>query len=235
MMEKSITDRSPVRIFERAIGGGLGAGNLGVVISRPGVGKTAFLIGLAVDHLLQRKKVLYISTKESVEHISEFFEQIFHAVAEALDMDDVPRRQLRMERNRHIHVYNPETFSLEKLEHSVAFLEEATGFEPEMVIMDGTPRFPHTEEWELDGLRDLAAKWGAEIWTSANTHREGQELDARGVPQEVARFDAKLDVIVNLVPEHDHIRVRLVKEHDSKEIAQVQLEVDPRTMLLRWR
>ena len=103
MVEKSMMERSPVRIFERAIGGGLGAGNLGVVLSRHGVGKTGFLIGLAVDHLLQGKKVLYISTQESVEHINNFFDQIFHAMAESLEMTEVARHQLRMERNRHHH------------------------------------------------------------------------------------------------------------------------------------
>ncbi len=235
MMEKSMTDRSPVRIFERAIGGGLGEGNLGVVLSRPGVGKTAFLIGLAVDQLLQGKKVLYISTKEPVEHINNFFEQIFHAMAETLGLDDIPRRQLRMERNRHIHVYNRKTFSVEKLEQAVGFLDDAMGFTPDMVIMDGTPRFENTEEWELDNIKKLAAKWGAEVWASSNTHREGQELDDRGVPVEVARFDGHLSVLVDLVPENEHIKVKLIKEHDNPEIAQVQLEVDPRTMLMRWR
>ncbi len=230
-----MTDRSPVRIFERAIGGGLGAGNLGVILSRPGVGKTAFLIGLAVDQLLQGRKVLYISTKESVEHISDFFEQIFQATATALDLDDVPRRQLRMERNRHIHVYNRETFSVDKLEKAVGFLHEAMDFTPDMVIMDGTPRFENTEEWELDNIHELAVKWGAEVWTSSNTHREGMEADERGVPTEVARFDTKLGVIVDLVPDHDIIQVKLIKEHNSTEIAQVQLEIDPHTMLLRWR
>ena len=187
-MEKSMTDRSPVRIFERAIGGGLGKGNLGVVLSRPGVGKTGFLIGLAVDQLLQGKKVLYISTKESVEHISDFFEQIFQATAEALNMDDVPQRQLRMERNRHIHVYNRKNFSLEKLERAVGFLDDAMGFTPDMVIMDGTPRFENSEAWELEGICKLGAKWGAEVWASSNTHREGQELDARGVRPDARRL-----------------------------------------------
>ena len=181
MVEKSMMERSPVRIFERAIGGGLGAGKLGVVLSRHGVGKTGFLIGLAVDHLLQGKKVLYISTQESVEHINNFFDQIFHAMASSLDLDQVPQKQLRMERNRYIHVYNRKTFSLEKLEQSVAFLKEAAGFEPDMVILDGTPRFENTEEWEIQGAKKLAAEWGAELWTSSNTHREGQEMDERGV------------------------------------------------------
>lgn len=235
MPEKTLYERSPVRIFDRAIGGGLGAGNLGVVLARNGVGKTGFLIGLAIDRLLQRRKVLYISTKESVEHIAAFFDHVFQAMADALDMQERPQRQLRMERNRHVLVYNRDFFSLEKLEQSVGFLKEAADFVPDMVVMDGTPRFERTEQWEIDGVKRLAAEWGAEIWTTATMHREDQESDARNVPVEVARFDADLSVIIHLCPESDHVRVRVTKEHGTAEIAQVQLDLDPRTMLLRWR
>ena len=235
MVEKSMMERSPVRIFERAIGGGLGDGKMGVVLSRRGVGKTGFLIGLAVDQLLQGRKVLYISTKESVEHINNFFDQIFHAMAASLDMDQVPQKQLRMERNRYIHVYNRDSFSLEKLEQSVAFLKDAAGFVPDMVILDGTPRFESTEEWEIQGVKKMAAEWGAEIWTSSNIHRQGQESDARGVPNTVARFDDEISVIINLEPESDHVKVKILKEHGSTEPAQVQIELDPKTLLLRWR
>ncbi len=234
MPEEKILQRSPVRIFERAIGGGLGAGNMGVVLSRPGVGKTGFLIGLAVDKLLQHKKVLYISTKESVEHINAFFDQIFQSMAESLDLEERPRMQLRMERNRYIHVYNRDTFCLEKLEQSVGFLQEATGFKPDMVIMDGSPRFESTEDWEIDGILALAAKWQASVWTSANVHRQGQEMDDRGVPATVTRFDEKLAVIINLCPENDHIHVQIAKEHSSEDVAQVRMNLDPKTMLLRW-
>jgi len=235
MPEKSLSERSPVRIFERAIGGGLGVGKIGVVISRPGVGKTGFLIGLAIDHLLQDKKVLYISTKESVEHINAFFDQIFRAMAEALDMKEIPQRQLMMERNRHILVYNRDFFSLEKLEQSVAFLNEAAGFVPDMVIMDGTPRFESTEQWEIDGIKKLAADWEAELWTSTVAHREGQDLDERGVPVEVVRYEKDLSVLIMLCPESDDIKLKIVKEHQNDAVAQIQMELDPRTMLLRWR
>ncbi len=227
--------RSPVRVFEKVIGGGLGAGNLGVVLSRPGVGKTGFLIGLAVDQLLQGQKVLYISTKESVDHISTFFEQIFQSMSQVLDMDNMLQRQMEMERNRQILVYNRKSFSLDKLAESTAFLKEFAGFEADMVILDGTPRFESTEEWEIKGVKEMGAQWGAEIWASSNTHREGQEMDVRGVPMDVARFEEHLNVIVALCPESEHIKVNTIKEHGSEDIAQVSLELDPRTMLLRWR
>ncbi len=235
MPDNSMIQKSPVRIFERAIGGGLGAGNLGVVLSRPGVGKTGFLIGLAVDQLIRDRKVLYISTKESVEHINHFFEQIFHAMASSLQLKQVLAKQLIMERNRHILVYNRDLLSLEKLEQSVDFLKETTDFAPDMVVMDGTPRFESTEPWELEGIRRLGAEWQAEIWTSSNTHRENQKSDARGVPLKVANHDKYFDVIVTLCPEGDRVRVKIVKEHGSTELPQVKLELDPGTLLLHWR
>ena len=235
MTLNKMIQRSPVRVFEKVIGGGLGAGNLGVVLSRPGVGKTGFLIGLAVDQLLQGKKVLYISTKESVDHINTFFEEVFHSMSTALELDNLLQRQLEMERNRQILVYNRKSFSLEKLAESAGFLKEVTGFEPDMVILDGTPRFESTEVWEIEGVKKLGVDWGAEIWTSSNTHREGQEMDDRGVPSTVVKFEDHLNVIVALCPESEHIKINTIKEHGSEDIAQVSLELDPRTMLIRWR
>ncbi|MFO7654423.1 MAG: hypothetical protein R6X25_11455 [Candidatus Krumholzibacteriia bacterium] len=234
MTPKDVLERSPVRLFERAIGGGLGPGNVGVVLSRHGVGKTSFLVGLAIDHMLHGRNVLHISTKESVEHLRGFYDELFHALAAQLRLDDIPNRQLEAERHRHILAYNRDYFTLEKLEESVAFLREAAGFDPHLVIMDGTPRFEHTEEWEMEGVRRLARAWQAEVWASGHTHREGQETDARGIPEAVARFDPLLDVVVALEPDSDRIRLRILKDHDREVVANVHLELDANTRLLRW-
>jgi hypothetical protein len=235
MTKNDMRERHPLRVLERAIGGGLGRGNIGVVLSRHGVGKTGFMIGLAIDTLLQGRKVLHISTKESVERTREFYDLLFKHMAADLGLDDLARRHLEMERHRHILVYNRDTFSLAKLEQSVAFLQEAAGFIPSLVIMDGTPRFEKTEPWEMDGVRRLARQWDAEIWTSCNTHREGQEVDAQGVPLCVVRFLDWLSVIINLQPSAEHIRVRVVKDHDRSEPPELRMELDPTTLLLRWR
>lgn len=229
-----ILERSPARGFERAIQGGLGRGNVGVVLSRPGGGKTAFLIGLALDALLHGRKVLHISTQESVDRVRSFYDHIFHMLAAQLHLDRPHERLLAAERNRHILAYNRKLFSLEKLENSVSFLKESAGFVPSFVITDGTPRFGKTEQWEMDGVCRLAGEWGAEIWTASLTHREGQRVDERGVPVEVARFDASLSVIVNLVPTSDYIKVCIVKDHDRENIPDLHLELDPATLLLRW-
>ncbi|MFH1844349.1 MAG: hypothetical protein ABIF77_14200 [bacterium] len=234
MAGKDVCDRHPMRVFERATDGGLGRGNIAAVLSRPGVGKTGFLVGVALDTLLQGRKVLHISTKESLERLRDFYDQIFTNLAEDLNLDNRLQRRLEMERNRHILVYNRKTFSLEKLEQSVAFLRDAADFTPDLVIMDGTPRYEKTEPWEMDGVARLAKEWDAEIWTSSMMHREGQELDERGVPMAVARFDDWLNLILYLEPLADRIRLRILKDRDRSDVADLQIEMDPTTKLLRW-
>lgn len=230
-----VFDKSPVRVLERALGGGLGRGKFGVVLARTGVGKTGFLIGLAVDRLLQGHKVLHISTKEKIEHVRDYYDQILEAYAAQLELDRMLERRLEAERGRHILVFNAETLTLEKLRQSVGFLRDDADFRPDMVIMDGTPRFEYSEDWEIQGICEMAREMDAEIWTGANLHREGQELDDRGVPQEVAWHEENVDVIIGLRSESDHIRVQILKEHDSEQPATVSLELDPRTRMLCWR
>lgn len=227
--------RSPLRIFEKATDGGLGAGNLGVVLSRHGVGKTAFMVGMAVDALLRGRKVMHISTEESVERLRAFYSQIFQLICDSQRLDNRLERRLDLERNRHILVYNRETFSLDKLRQSAEFLRENAHFAPDVVIMDGTPRFEHSEAWEIEGVHELAGTWNAEVWTSARLFREEQEQDERGVPREVARFDGQISVIILLDPRDDHVRVRLLKSHDCTEMPELNMELDPRTLMLRWR
>ena len=228
-------EKSPVRILEKALGGGLGRGNFGVVLSRTGVGKTGFLIGLAVDKLLQGQKVLHISTKETVEHVRDYYDQILEAYAEQLGLDRMLERRLEAERGRHILVFNAETLTMEKLKQSIGFLRDDADFKPDMVVMDGTPRFEHSEEWEILAIGAMARDMDAEIWTGANLHREGQELDDRGVPREVAWHEENLAVILALHSQSDHVRVQILKEHDSEQPASVHLELDLQTRMLRWR
>ena len=45
---------SPLRILEKSAQSGLGRGNLGVLMARAGVGKTACLIHIALDKLFRK-------------------------------------------------------------------------------------------------------------------------------------------------------------------------------------
>jgi len=60
LKRRFLNARSPLRLLEKGLHGGLGAGNLGVVIAGHGVGKTSFLVGVAVDELLREGRVLHV-------------------------------------------------------------------------------------------------------------------------------------------------------------------------------
>ena len=68
--------RSPRRLLERDQHPGPGPGQLALILARPGVGKTAMLVGVGIDALLAGQKVLYISFDRTVEKVNEWFDEI---------------------------------------------------------------------------------------------------------------------------------------------------------------
>src|SRR5438876_4865491 len=88
MDPKDLIQRSPLRAFDAALAGGLGKGNLGIVIARHGAGKTPFLVGVALDHLLRGQRVLHVSLDQKVEHVREFYDQIFEELGRSAPLDD---------------------------------------------------------------------------------------------------------------------------------------------------
>ena len=232
---KEVGERSPLRVFERSIHGGLGRGNLGLVLSRPGGGKTGFLVSVAIDDALRGRKVLHVSTRDSAEKAREFYEQVFHDLLEAEGSSDHFAKLHMLERHRRIHSFLGGTFRQEKLETALEYMTRYTDFAPSIIIMDGFPEWERAEEEDLHAIKAMAVRYDAEVWLSGALHREGQFQDGRGVPLEMARFDESLSVIVRLDPQSDHVRLRLVKDHENPEVAALNLELDPSTFLVRWQ
>src|SRR5512136_1089083 len=105
MHSKELNERSPLRLLEQSIHGGLGRGNLGVVMAPAGVGKTAFLVGVALDDLMRGRKILHVALDEPVEKIRDYYDEIFMDLARSSGLEDVCGERLEIERNRNIHTY----------------------------------------------------------------------------------------------------------------------------------
>src|SRR5438046_10745208 len=135
MYRKELNERNPLRLFEHSIHGGLGRGNIGVVVARHGIGKTAFLVGIALDDAMRGRKALHVSLDKTVDHIREFYDEIFMDLAHSAHLEDIPAERLEMERNRTIHTYTGKVFTIHKLRHSINFLKEYAHFDPACVIV----------------------------------------------------------------------------------------------------
>ena len=61
MYADQVSDNSPIRILERCCRGGLAPGELGVVMARAGVGKTAFLVQVGLDAAMRKQPVLHVA------------------------------------------------------------------------------------------------------------------------------------------------------------------------------
>lgn len=233
MYTKEINERSPLRVFEKSIHGGLGKGNLGVVMSRAGVGKTAFLIGVAMDDLMRGRKVLHVSCGDTVDHVRAFYNEIFGDLRKSMQMADARETAETVERSRIIHTFRGVEFSPEHLERETQVYLKTDGFEfkPEVVIVDGFD-FAQADETALTALKEYAARHDVELWLSALSHRSDPTTAAGGLSNPVARFEAWLSVIVLLEPQERAVLLRLLKDHENPNVEDLHLRLDPRTLLL---
>lgn len=230
MHRKELNERSPLRVLETSIHGGLGPGNIGVVIARHGVGKTAFLVGVALDDLMRGRRVVHVSLEHPSDKVREYYDNIFGDLSHERVLEDVWKVRAEMERNRRIHCYLDGTFSVQKLREALAFMRDHGDFRPAAIMIDNYP-FDKATAADLRELREIARLTDAELWMSANTHREAV-VSATGVPEPVAALQDEVDVILRMAHDTKAVHVALLKDHDNPNVSDLELALDPTTMLL---
>lgn len=234
MVVKKVHERSPLRVFERSIHGGLGAGNLGVVLSRPGMGKTAFMVGIALDTLMRGNKVFHVALEQSVDHVREYYDEIFADLARTTQLEDAASVRVGVERGRMVHTYLGHSFSMVKFRNALTQLREHLHFEPATVIIDGFD-FSDDHYDEISEMREVARRASCELWMSARTFKAAPASQPDQLPWPLPRYSDLLSVVVGLEPEGDRVRLRLLKDHDNKDLSALYLDLDPQTMLLTER
>src|SRR5262249_57464842 len=88
MYAKDVNEHSPLRILEKSCHGGLGKGNLGVVMARAGVGKTACLVQIGLDDLMRDKDVLHVALGQTLEHVQSWYDALFDDLAQRTQLED---------------------------------------------------------------------------------------------------------------------------------------------------
>lgn len=236
MYRKDVNERSPMRVFEKSIHGGLGRGNVGVVAARHGVGKTPLLVQIALDDLMRDRKVLHISHEHAVDHVRAYYDEIFHDLAVAAKLENPEAVKLDVERNRLIFSLMAQSTtappslrggrsSMTRILETVSFASEVAHFEPDVIVIDHFD-FEHASDDVTAELTKLAKDKNVELWLSV--HTKPQVGDA--LPTPLDRFAAAFNVVVYLKTERDVVRLRLIKDHDNQDLAELNLRLDPHTM-----
>lgn len=223
----------PLRIFEKVLRGGLGPGNLGVLVGRNGTGKAAVLTSIVIDRALGGDNTLHAVYGKSVESVRSRDDKILAEVVAAYDLEDRAAVLTRVERCKQIYSYRSGTLDTKRLRGTIEFLTEHAQFRPRLVRVRGWPDFETVTAEEIRALKGMAVEFECEMWFSANSH--GDDAATGRVPDHVNRFEPWLSVILSLQPEADRVNLRFVKTHDFTPADGVNLQFDPKTMLVRWR
>lgn len=226
MYREYLNARSPLRLLEKGLQGGLGAGNLGVVLGGRGVGKTAVLVGFALDELLRSGRVLHACVDKSVAHVRAHYDTVFEDLASSTHLENEAVVHVEIDRRRSIRVYPPDTLTSAKLREAVDVEIEA-GARPSLLIIEGIDCESLPKD-EMADLKALAGTLGAEVWLSAGTSEEG----AAEVPAAIERFGDLVSVVLTLEPGDDAVALRALKGHDAPDLETLHVSLDPRTLLL---
>jgi hypothetical protein len=226
MYRKFLSARSPLRLLERGLHGGLGKGNIGMVLAGPGVGKTSFLVGVALDDLLRGEHVLHVALDQSVSHTRAHYDTVFHELAFSTHLEDEARVHAEVDRHRSIRAYPAAGFGSGKLREAVTYEEEA-GNRPGLVILDGFEVGSASSQEMLD-MKAMAEEIDAELWLSVAWPEESVPR----IPPWIAELGDAISVVLAMEPETDSVALRALKEHDNPDVEALRVALDPKTLLL---
>lgn len=228
MLKKDLILRNPLRLLGQGENSLLGPGELGAVLARAGVGKTAFLVQLALSSLLNEKRVLHISLNDPVNKVTLWYEEVFRLIAgqyNLLQMNEIWDGILP---NRFIMTFQVEGFNAPKLKERLTDLMAQRIFTPDMIIIDGLP-FDGSTRGALTELKALAEAMKFPMWFTGRTHRH--EVDTvNGLPARISEVSDLFDTILQLQTEESEIHICAIK---GSAVLKSPLLLDPVTLLIQ--
>lgn len=233
MRKKEIIRRNPLRLMGYETDDILQKGGFGALMARAGVGKTAFIVQLALDKLLRNKNVLHISLTEPVEKVCLWYEEVFRNIAVQCGINRLEAFWETILPNRFIMTFKVDGFSVPKLQERLTDLTEQGIFFPQLILIDGFP-FMESDRKVFEDLKQVAEDHGVAVWFTVKTHRhEGSEAEEIPLPlQNVADL---FEVALELQPDGNEIHVKAIKGGPNGEGGILPLVLDPSTMLIKDR
>ncbi len=232
MYRKEVNAQSPLRILERSIHGGLGKGNLGVVMAPAGVGKSACLVQIGLDDLMREKAVLHLAVGQSVEHVSAWYDALFADLAERAVLADRGGVRESIGHRLLIQAYVTGAFGPIELEQALSVFETHLGLEPSAVLVDGY-------DWNRSGctaalrhIKASARRVGAELWMTARTPPGYDARPPQPITPACESCAALIDVALLLEPHADQIKLRLMKDFDDASPTDLHLSLHGSTLRL---
>lgn len=228
MLKKDLISRSPVT---KTIGvENTTDGRFGAVLSRAGVGKTSFLVQIALTRLLSDEKIIHISLDDAMEKINLRYADGYRNLVDSIGYVD-PQKAVRLWDDIHINkvgiAYNENTFEIAKISDYLKSFKKSDLALPSLMIIDGL-NFDTDLSDTLEGLRNLSKEFNIFIWFAMKSHRE-EALCEDGYPIQLEKYKDRFEKAIYLNPVENQIEAVILKDGSRTD---EKCMLDPSTMMV---
>lgn len=229
MGKKDMTSANPLRVLGLDNKTEEGGQNLGLVMARAGLGKTAILVQIALDSMLRGNRVLHVAIGQSIEKTRDRYDDILTKLVGDLD----EQSSTEISRQRMIMTFKEQVFSRTMLEERLKDLIQQDVFRPDCLIIDGY-EFGEDSRQAMEEFKKLMADLGISvIWFSAVRHRDDDRVSADGVPAPCHTIDDLFEVVLLINPQDDLMKLDILRCAYCEVEPGTTLLLDPSTMLIR--
>ncbi len=232
MLRTDLMKKSPaVNIMGRE---SLRQGKFGAVLSRAGVGKTQFLVQIALSWLLEGDNIIHISLDDPMDKINVRYKEAYFTLIDSIGYVD-PQKAQRLWEDIDLCKtgisYNESTFAPEKLRDYLHSFKKEDLRIPAMMVVDGLHFDSKVNGGfldNLDKLREIADDFSISLWFSMRTHRD-EPLSENGYPRQFAKVQDRFDKAVFLNPNDNMIEAVILKDGENTDKKYL---LDPATMMI---
>ncbi|MDR2549502.1 MAG: hypothetical protein LBD10_04790 [Desulfobulbus sp.] len=206
---------------------------LGLVMARAGLGKTALLVQIALDAILRGKNVIHVSIGETIDKTKKWYDDILSTILQGHSVTRPHELVDMVAQHRMIMTFKVAAFTRSRLEERLNDLVLQDIFRPNCLIVDGF-NFDQTDREALEDLKNLMETMDMQAWFSAICHRGDDRVSPTGVPAPCHEVDDLFDMIILLKPEHDAtIQLDIIRNSGELVTDGKGLRLDPTTMMIK--
>ncbi|MDH3348320.1 MAG: hypothetical protein OEM02_09535 [Desulfobulbaceae bacterium] len=223
-----IVNQNPLRVLKAGLDN---TKQMGLVMARAGLGKTALLVQISLDSILRGERVIHVSIGESIEKTRSWYDDILQSIIKDSNLSKPQELIDTVKSHRVIMTFKESSFNRPKLEERLNDLIIQDIFRPNCLVLDGFD-FNAASRQDLVEISELATAMDLEIWFSAVSHRDDDRVSESGVPAPCHEVEDLFDTVVLLKPEKDAIKLDILKNSGTAGNDSQGLSLDPSTMMI---
>jgi hypothetical protein len=232
MLKKKLILKDPLKFLGFDSEEDITKSRSGAVVARAGVGKTAFLVQLAISALLKEKNVLHISVQDLVDKVNLWYLEMFQNITKSFESEQTKKLWDELLTRRFIMTFEGESFEFGKLQKRISELKTQNIFNPHLIIFDGLS-YNVSDFNELIQFKDFIQSHSMSLWFCVRTNIPFESDPDKLLKHLGKEFVELFDTLILMIPEKERIQVKKYTSGNQLIDERPALFLDPSSMLIQ--